>query len=141
MRCVPPPLFPACFPPLEKGFSAPFHAHDFNLKISLCQRALGMYTSGKNRTLMQTRRGVHFYVSLTRRRVCVAAERHFRGSEIYFLLTEIGFVAAGILGVFPACTSRRGYMYISAARNSLILNTTKDGVRTRCISHLFTKQR
>ena len=97
-----------------------------------------MYTKKKNRTLAEPGQGAHFYVSLTANPILAAAEKRFGGTDIGILATEIGPVATGILGVFPACTSRRGYMYISAARKSLIVSMTKEGVRTRCISPLFS---
>ncbi len=96
---------------------------------------------GKNRTLTPLSRVVHFYVSLTINLGPAAAEKRFLGAERHFLRTEIGPVATGILGVFPTCTYRRRYMYISAARKSLIVSIAKDGIRTRCISPLFSTQR
>ena len=85
--------------------------------------------------------GLNFYVSLTMSLSPAAAEKRFRGTEMYIVATGIGSVATGILGVFPACTSRRRYMYIFEPRNLLIVSTTKEGVRTRCISPLFSTQR
>ena len=51
-----------------------------------------------------------------------AALKHLRGRERHFLRTGIGPGATGILGVFPTCTCRRRYMYISEPYNSLIIN-------------------
>ena len=85
-------------------------------QTDLLVRRPGMYTKKKNRTLAESGQGAHFYVSLTANPILAAAEKRFGGTDIGILATEIGPVATGILGVFPACTSRRGYMYISAAR-------------------------
>ena len=91
----------------------------------------------KNRTLLQTVRGANFYVSLTIKLSPAAAEKDFRNAEMHFLRTGIGSGATGILGVFPTCTYRRRSMYISEPRNLLIVNTAKEGIRTRCISPSF----
>ena len=72
---------------------------------------------------MQPVGGRVFYVSLTMGRNLVGAERRFLG-------TGIGFGATGILGFFPACTSRRRYMYTLAACNVLIINITIKRVET-----------
>ncbi len=100
-----------------------------------------MYTKKKNRTLALSGRGTHFYVSLTTNLSRAAAERGFRSAEMYFVATGIGPGATGILGVFPACTPRRRYMYILGLRKSLIVNTAKERVCTGCISSLFSTQR
>ena len=138
----------------KRRFSSPLA--DFRLRLAafrrrldgFCCRGYGllaccrdMYTKKKNRTLALGGRGAHFYVSLTTNLSRAAAERGFRSAEMYFVATGIGPGATGILGVFPACTPWRRYMYISGARKSLIVNTAKERVRTACISSLFSTQR
>ncbi len=61
-----------------------------------------------SRALGQT----NFYEFLTANLSPAAGGNDFFGTEGGFPATGIGSGATGILGVFPECTSRRGYMYI-----------------------------
>ena len=81
----------------------------------------------KNRTLLHAERRANFYVSLTTSLSLAAAGKRYRETESGLFATEISPVMTGILGVFPTCTCRRRYMYISEARKSLIVNTAKRG--------------
>ncbi len=54
----------------------------------------------------------NIYVSLTMSLSPADTEKGLRGTERGLFRTGIGSGATGILAVFPACTSRRRYMYI-----------------------------